>query len=239
VKCWSVVAGSLLALAAVSSALADGIGVPGGYRYVYPPRFLKAGNIAPTGARQTNPLASNIPVYVSPSDGQATLTYNRGDFGFPPGQRSLFVGIQPLRHYVSPERGQLLLDGNVYGFTFRFRPSGITPTFAVRPIVVGMAAPHTPNDLVGYVNGGWITLCSQTELLFTPSSVDCYTKRAVREVALIYLPFGLRHKLPPRKQPFPIFTVIAIMIVIVWVAIVAILLQRRRARRAVANRPRR
>lgn len=184
----------LLALMGVSVVSADGVGTPQ-YRYVHPPKFLRSTNLPPTPGFGVKPLSEkgrSIAVYTN--DIQASVSFDHGAFGFPKGQRDISISIKPLAHYKALPPGPLSLDGNVYGFTYSYLPSGAHPARSAKPVLIAMEAPHTPMQMLGFLGGRWRVLCSQRALLITVSAADCYARRLAPQVALTYKPFG------PQKQ---------------------------------------
>jgi hypothetical protein len=215
--------------AAVSTAFADGIG-PVQYRWVHPPRFLAATNIPPAGTTQAYSLFNNAQVDVSPTDNQASVTYSKGAFGFPAGQKQIVIGIQPLTHYRAPRKRGLALDGNVYGLSFRFLPSGAAAAHGLKPMLISMYAPHTPVSMVGRVGRRWRTLCNQKTLFLPGPTVNCYTKLLPSELTLLYRPFRNRthrHRKHHKASTIPIPIIIALVIVVIWAATILFLITRR------------
>lgn len=226
--------GALAALWLVSPALADGIG-PQQYRYVHPPRFLKATNAPPNGGSQTTPLSEKGQSFFAyTSDLQAGVSYDHGAFGLPARQRSISITIQPLSRFPALPRGGLVEDGNVYRFTYRYLPSGSIPSHSHKPVLLQMAAPHTPTEMLGRTRGAWRVLCGENALLFTINAVECYTHTLDGEVVLLYKPFGRRVTPKAKARAAVSLPVIAaIVVVVLGAAAVASVLLRGRKRGSI------
>ena len=228
-----VVAATLILPATVS---ADGYRVgPQTYHWVYPPHYRRLINIFPSAVVQTLPL-SESEAFVSPADAQVTIEiYKSGTFGFPAGQHGMRVGITPLRHYYAPHRNTFMVDGNVYGLSFRYVPSGSVAVRADRRVVITLDAPHnTPsNIMMGRFQNKWSPLCSRQDLLLAFGLPSCLTKRLPNAVAIFYNPFShygstgkaKKHKKSTGPSPFIIG---AIVIVVLWGTLILFLLTRSR-----------
>jgi hypothetical protein len=217
-------------LISVSPVLADGVGVfP--YRWTYPPKFRRSTNIPALGISETSRV-SQSGVFLGTGDDQASVSFSSGAMKLPAGRPRLFVGIQPLRRYPKPRIGHYVLDGNVYGFTYRILPSGQVPTHTVgtQKALISLASPHTPFMMAGYLRGRWRVLCSQNTMFYTRQSDDCYTQMLAPQVALLYDPRSLVVRKKSSSQALPVPIIIAIVIVVAWAAMVVFLITRRRAR---------
>lgn len=227
---WIVTVGAVwLGCTGVTTSLADGIG-PVQYRWVHPPRFLAATNIPPAGTTQAYSLSDKQEIDVAPTDNQASITYDYGAFGFPPGQKRIVISIQPLGRYRIPRRRGLKVDGNVYGFSFRFLPSGAIPTRGHRPMLISMYAPHTPMSMVGRYGRRWRTLCNQKTLFLPGPTVNCYTKLLPSDLTLLYSPFRhhtTKHRKHQKSSSIPIPIIIALVIVVLWAGTILFLITRR------------
>src|SRR5260370_28230308 len=106
-RVWGLAAGIRLVVAAcgwVALGLLAGIPVWGGlapppeYRWVRPPRELRAGNRAPASVSATVPLTEtgSASALVSTPDDQVQVTIPAGAFPPGAGQNAMGVSIQPL-----------------------------------------------------------------------------------------------------------------------------------------------
>lgn len=215
-------AGAALALIGAHGVLADGIGTPQ-YRYLDPPKYLRATNISPLGGSATHSLSERgQSLFVYTNDSQVGLTFAHGAFGNPPGQRAIEIRIRPLRHFTPLPRQPFVLDGNVYGVSYKYLPSGRIPARSVKNVLISMEAPHTPNQLIGLVGRSWKPLCRLTgshALFITPSSADCYARDLSPEITLVYKPFG-SHAVRPvvRHSGLPVGLIAGIVLAMAAVA---------------------
>ena len=148
-----IVATVYAALAAWSGSLSplgrgpllDGLG-PVNYRWVSPPPGLEATNQPPSAGRFDLPLGKGGvgTQVVFTSDSQVTIVIDDGSIGPSPTQRSVELRVEPVDPVdLAPPGDGLVVFGNAYAVSARFRPSREVVRSLDRPLQMIVLYPAT------------------------------------------------------------------------------------------------
>ena len=225
--------GVALAIALWAGALADGYTL-GPYHYVHPPHFQALTNIYPSSIAHAVPISRNPTCCsVATPDAQVDIEFNGSlkTFGRPAGQTQVRFAIRPLRKFHVPSpAGGLVVDGNVYGLTAQFLPSGAPIGSTVRKLLITLDAPHnTPSNVMkGLYGGVWRPVCPKSTILYVGGLPACLTKRLPSQIAVFYSPsshYGrpVKPKNHGGDSAISPFIVVAIVIVVLWAGLIIFL----------------
>jgi hypothetical protein len=158
---------TVVAISAVgcSPLLADGIATtPVSYRFVDPPPFFAAGNVAPRDLTATIALGvdGSVPAGIATPDGQFVVDLGRGAIAPSAGATTVAVRATPLapRHLRALPTGRS--NGNAYRVDMTYEPTGVSVTRLAKPGTMLIETPELASAL--YVSPDathWSTLTSR------------------------------------------------------------------------------
>lgn len=134
----------------------EGTAPPPSYRWVNPPKSLKAANRPPDRGEGTAKLGpkGSAQATIGTNDGQALVSLSEGSVKSSPGQTSVKIVLEPIdpRTLGSPPP-DLNYDGNAYKITATYEPSGRIVTFAATDCPVGAQPKRCPTLVLRYAFG--------------------------------------------------------------------------------------
>ena len=145
--------------------LYDGFAPPPSYRFVDPPPFFAAGNVAPRPVSSTIALApqGSVAAGIATPDGQFVVSLARGAIAPANGASSVMVTITPLApRPVAPLPGGRRADGNAYRVDMTYQPAGGVVTRFAKPGTLLVEIPELGSGLFSSVDARtWTALAAR------------------------------------------------------------------------------